>query len=221
MGKVYVFHNFKDEKTRAFFSGLFQASGTETSWGNCAEISSREEAAERAKKEIRESDSLFLALPPDLMEDFQARQWFYWASGYAQCRDIWVLQNYADIQRILAPLYGFKHHVVYLETPVWADYLATAIRDRRFLPAASPLVSGVKAEAAGTDWGAYFDPATERPLADCSASRPVRFYTSCRLYKTPYILHMPEDMKITRCLDCHRFYALQSTRQPSLLPAKA
>lgn len=220
MRQVYSLNHLKQGKPMDFFHRVFEASGAKVLWRNYAEATKDKESITQAEKEIRDSDSLFLILGPGLMEDGQAREWFRWASGCAQGRDIWILQDYADIQKIMVPLYGFKHHVVYRETPAWAGYLAQVIRDRHSFATASPLLSGIRSNPVEGGLDDYFDRTTGLPLADCSDSRPVRFFTSCHLYKTPYILHMPEDMKVTRCLDCHRFYSLQSTRLPSPLPVR-
>lgn len=220
MQQVYALNHLKQGKTMDFFNQVFEASRAKILWRNYKEVIQNKETTVQAEKEIRDSDSLFLILDSAIMEDYHAREWFYWASGCAQCRDVWILQDYADLKRIMVPFYGYKHHVVYRESPVWAVYLAQIIRDRHSFATASPLLSGIRSNPVEGGLDGYFDQATGLPLADCSGSRPVRFFTSCQFYKTPYILHMPEDMKVTRCLDCHRFYSLQSTRLPSPLPVR-
>lgn len=221
MEQVYVLNRLKQGKMADFIHGVFGASGVKFFWRNYAEATRNKESTAQAEKEIRDSDSLFLILDPGIMEDSQAREWFRWASGCAQGRDVWVLQDYPDLEKIMVPLYGFKHHVIYCQMPAWAGYLAQVIRDRHSLATASPLLAGVRSGALEGGLEGFFDRDTGLPLTDGSNSRPVRFFTSCQLYKTPYILHMPEDMKVTRCLDCHRFYALQSTRPPLPLPVRA
>lgn len=209
MPQVFVFHHLEEEKTKNFFQEIFCKAKVKAVWGNCREMMEKDVLVQEVKIQIQGSDSLFLLLSRNIMNDPRARDWFYWVSGYAKNRDVWIVQPYDDLKEISVPFYEFKHQVVFCLTPAWSDYLTQAVINRHSLMTVSPLLAGLHLGMDSVVLKEYFDETTSFPLSDCSMSRPVRFLASCPRNKTIYTLHMPEDMRITRCPDCHDFFTIQ------------
>ncbi|MFX1452897.1 MAG: hypothetical protein ACFFCM_18815 [Promethearchaeota archaeon] len=128
MTSIFISHSKKDAEIRSFFEGIFATTHIKAFFKEIEGFSSKE-PSEEIKRNIQNSNAVFVLLGEKVQKLRHTNDWVAWESGVAKGlnKDIWVFEPSSLLGKIKVVISHVSHYVLYEPDEFYQDYIRKII----------------------------------------------------------------------------------------------
>jgi len=206
MSQIFISHSANDRDWVNFLSNALATTKVKMVVEEFEKIAAQQVNAEQIKKNIIESNAVFVVLTENVNHLQHTRDWVVWESGVASSakKDVWIFEPLAQVGRVSVVVPHFTHYVLIEQTDSYLAYLRKIVESYDNSDALGAAIAGAGLGAAGGLPGAALGAIGGLILSDKSASRPQGVQISCPKCVSTYRIHIPQGLKSFRCAVCNQ-----------------